>query len=183
MGSAASASGSSSGCSLQLSQVSVRNNTARAAGGALITSIRPEVVRLEGCSEGEALNRDTLSCLEAPNALLKQVSSSGAGRSLLQAGSAAGPNAAVSGYGNLLLTSASSMKCQNMVRITDGEDWWLDDDCNNPIRAPPGLPFGRSFMLLDGLGDPIRSGIYDARMPMSVSVPAVSHMLRQRDGG
>lgn len=170
--------------------MSVRNNTASAAGGALITNIRPEVVQLEGCSAGTALTRPTLPCLEAPNSLLKTLTSSSSGgsdstsshsnssgRSLLQAGGAAasstelgvgGPNAALSGYGPLLLTAAASVQC--LMRVPGGEQsTWLQDDCAAPIAAPPGQPFGRSFVLLDGLGDPITTGIWDARMPMGVS--------------
>lgn len=179
-----------SSCRLQLSEVSVRNNSARAAGGVLITNIRPEVVVLLNCSSGSALRRDTLPCLEAHNALTHQLtgwsSSPSAGRSLLQqqqqsgdasaaAGSGGDPgaNTAVSGYGNFLLTSAAGVRCQNMVRRGAAGDTeealWLDDDCAQPIMAPPGQPFGRSFVLLDGLGDPISSGIYDAHMPMAVS--------------
>lgn len=168
-------------CQLRLSQISVRNNTADAAGGALITNIRPEVVQLEGCSAGTFITRDTLPCLEAPNTLLKQLASSGdssaSGRSLLQTGGDAvvplgvgGANAARSGNGNLLLTAAASVKCLLRVSAGDASDsTWLDDDCAAPISAPPGAAFGRSFVLMDGLGDPIVSGIWDASMPMGVS--------------
>lgn len=167
-----------SSCQLQLSEVSVRNNTANAAGGALITNIRPEVLRLDDCSKGTAVNPETLSCLQAPNALIERVAGQrhSSGRSLLQKGdgsgsaAAGGDNVALSGSGNMLLSSAASVKCQNMQRLGPGsEPLWIDDDCSIPIRAPPGQPFGRSFVLLDGFGEPISSGIYDARMPMAVS--------------
>jgi hypothetical protein len=194
----------------------VRNNTASAAGGALITNIRPEVVTLSECSSGSALSRATLACLEARNNLMQTLESDrhqqqqqqhSSGRALLQEStdcstrghcmdshrlspggrillqqpgssssgeaSAGDPsNEAVSGYGDFLLTSAASVKCQNLLRLGDGEELWQDDDCSLPIRAPPGQPFGRSFVLLDGLGDPIADGIYDARMPMAVSLSA-----------
>lgn len=191
----------------------MRNNTASAAGGALITNIRPEVVTLSECSSGSALSRATLTCLEARNSLMQSLGSDGrhqqhsSGRSLLQdtadcsssghcvdshsrhlggrfllqqpgsssgdASAVAPSNEALSGYGDFLLTSAASVKCQNLLRLGGGEELWQDDDCSLPIRAPPGQPFGRSFVLLDGLGDPIADGIWDARMPMAVSAAGV----------
>jgi len=173
------ANSTASTCQLLLSEVSVRNNTANAAGGALITNIRPEVLRLDECSKGAAVDPETLSCLQAPNALIERVAGErrSSGRSLLQQGdggsgsaAAGGDNVALSGSGNMLLSSAASVKCQNMQRLGPGsEPLWIDDDCSIPIRAPPGQPFGRSFVLLDGFGEPISSGIYDARMPMAVS--------------
>jgi hypothetical protein len=170
-------------CQLQLAGVSVANNTARAAGGVLITSIRPEVLLLHDCSQGSALTRATLPCLQAPNPLMQQLARAGStaasGRSLLQLNATAdGPetaHAAVRSDVNFLLTAAASVRCQNMLaRGSDGEVW-ADDDCSTPIRAPPGQPFGRAFVLLDGFGDPITAGIYDAAMPMAVSGEIAAH--------
>lgn len=164
-------------CQLQLAGVSVANNTAHAAAGVMITSIRPEVLLLQNCSQGSALTRASLACLQAPNPLMQQLAGAGptaaSSRSLLQRnGTADVPEAAhatVHGNGSFLLTAAASVRCQNLLTRGSDGGLWADDDCSTPIRAPPGQPFGRSFVLLDGFGDPIIAGIYDAAMPMAVS--------------
>jgi hypothetical protein len=122
-----------------------------------------------------------------PRSLLQQPSSSDSNSSSGGSGgdSPAGANAAVSGYGSMLLTAATTVRCQNLLRLGGGEELWQDDDCTVAIRAAPGQPFGRSFVLLDGLGDPISTGIYDAGMPMAVSaeMPPVNGASGGRPGG
>jgi hypothetical protein len=73
------------------------------------------------------------------------------------------------GNGHLLLTAAASLKCLTRLAGEATDSNWLDEDCAAPITAPPGQPFGRSLVLLDGLGNPVDSNIWDASMAMGVS--------------
>lgn len=143
-----------------------------------------------GCSAGPDINSATLPCLEGPNTLLKQLSSSngsdihgnaGSGGSSLrrsplqlQTGGVVPlgigwPHAAQSSNGHLLLTAAASVKCFMRAAGETTDSKWLDEDCAAPITAPPGQSFGRTFVLLDGLGNPVDSSIWDASMAMGVS--------------
>jgi hypothetical protein len=140
----------------------MRNNTATAASGALITDIRPGITQLLNCKQGAALSATTLSCLKAPNALMEHLAM---GLTEEMQDSVEGTGLAQSKTSDFLLTSATSYKCQRL--LVDGS--LLDEDCSSPINANPGQPFGCGFALLDGFGNTLMAGLQDASMLMVVS--------------
>jgi hypothetical protein len=139
----------------------MRNDTATAASGALITDIRSDVTELMNCKQGAVLNPATLVCLKAPNTLMEHL-----GLAQVAEESEKGVDSPQSGSSGFLATSATSNKCQRL--LVDGN--LLDEKCSTPIKASLGQPFACGFALLDGFGNPLMADLQDASMLMVVSI-------------
>lgn len=149
-------------CVLRLSKVSMLNNKA------IITDIRPEVVHLNNCKYGTVLSRATIACLAGRNALVDQLGKSP--WSVLSGSLLNSSRNNLSANHELVLTSAAAFKCQRLHEADAQRELWVGEACSRPIQALAGRPFGCAFVLLDGFGNQITSGIHDSDMSMVVSI-------------
>lgn len=161
------------GCKLVLGNLSVQGNNATAGGGLLLTNISSRVVELQGCSAGTALNMNTAkTCLQdnVNGVTHRFLKDSSRRRTLLAINLM---NSATNG-GDLLLTSAATLDCGSELdmptlnRRLNRQLSRRTEECSSPIKAAPGLQFNPLVYLLDGLGNRVQTGIYDASMPMQV---------------
>jgi hypothetical protein len=169
--------GNSSGCGLVLhnSHIPADNNATGGGDGLLVTNISSSIVKLQGCSAGSSLNLDTSkACLqESAGADLSASSrTSSSSRGLLQERSAAGgvtQSGKAAAGSEYLVTSAAELHCFNLVDAA-GASRETREACSSDLLAGPGTPFNPGFFVVDGLGRNVTGGIYDAQMPMQVSV-------------